>query len=777
MSTWRWLMPILLQLHMCTSVYSSGHTDLIYISEFASQSSQHLSFYSWYGNVRLFRFQVPEDTILLRWLLQASRGRGAECHDTEITVHFRHGAPPVINPLGSEFSKNTTFRPPYSISLHLTSNLHNNTFVNVTNPAAGEWFIAAHLPQADQKIGIKGFSSMCAYIFQPDMFLLRVMNAAILEPNTTMRLSITSPIKPMHLKIFIPEYTLQLKISILNCATNSFGFVCPLRLTLGSVTMPLSNQKKMVCADRTECSVKLDFPPWETWVPFTLESIGDRNLTISLETSASFTECKPAMVRHSTLFTFFQQLNVSMNMTSALGIPQSSPNGPANNSIALAARIWDMDNASLLLPSSSFCMRNLPVIREDLDVVSIRFRTVSGPFVSIPAEFPVVIQLNLDSGMDNGGMLTVSLQLNKTTLPSADAIVIGCLSASSPVMRLNISDNCTTAFFQGYPFKLNTSFTESIHGLPFPETGIWYLTIQVFCPKNRSTCRKVKTKVMVSAALDPCADDCGPYGECRLLRRHGYLYAACTCKAGWSGWSCTDATNAISFLRQVFATLLLTLSNLMFLPAIFLAISRYFFVEASVYTFTMFFSTFYHACDQPGTAVMCIMDYDTLQYCDFLGSVVSIWVTLLCMSRVKHIFKYMLFILGTLLIAMSMQLDRRGIWNLMGPCLFAINFLIVAWVYRGVKRRHCYPPDWKRWVFFLLPGVLLALIAVSVYAFLETTMNYFYTHSLWHVMVSGSVAFLLPPREKHKKPWAWSWQADCRYGICQDEREELYVVT
>lgn len=52
------------------------------------------------------------------------------------------------------------------------------------------------------------------------------------------------------------------------------------------------------------------------------------------------------------------------------------------------------------------------------------------------------------------------------------------------------------------------------------------------------------------------------------------------------------------------------------------------------------FFQFYHACDQPGVTVMCIMDYDALQYCDFLGSVCSIWVTILCMARVTDAVKY-----------------------------------------------------------------------------------------------------------------------------------------
>lgn len=61
--------------------------------------------------------------------------------------------------------------------------------------------------------------------------------------------------------------------------------------------------------------------------------------------------------------------------------------------------------------------------------------------------------------------------------------------------------------------------------------------------------------------------------------------------AGWRGWGCTDASAAQSFGRQLAAALLLTLSNLSFLPAIVVAILRCYITEASVYIFTMFFST------------------------------------------------------------------------------------------------------------------------------------------------------------------------------------------
>ncbi|GAB1300748.1 Post-GPI attachment to proteins factor 6 [Apodemus speciosus] len=631
------------------------------VSEHFSQAPQKLSFYSWYGSARLFHFRVPPDTVLLQWLLHVSQG-GPSCSDVEITVHFRSGAPPVINPLGTSFPDNTGSHASFHVRTLLSTMLLGNTSVNVSHPAPGDWFLAAHLPPASQKIQVKGFLPTCAYIFQPDMLVTRAVEVSILEPDV------------------------------------------PLPQT------PLS------------------YPSY-------------------------LKACRPWSV------TFHQLIQNVPNQTYTSAVQPSQSAGRGSR-----------------VDSGPFCLLSYPVLREDTDVVSVHFQPLNGAFVLVHSSMPSVMQLRLDTGMDSGGSFIVVLRTNKTEVTNG-TLVAACVTAASPFLSFNASLNCTTAFFQGYPMSLSASSHMANLIIPYPETDNWYLSLQLVCPESPEDCEQAVVRVETILYLVPCLNDCGPYGQCLLLRRYGYLYAGCSCKAGWQGWSCTDNSTAQTVAQQRAAALLLTLSNLMFLAPIAISLHRSFLVEASVYFYTMFFSTFYHACDQPGEAVLCILNYDTLQYCDFLGSGASTWVTILCMARLKTILKQVLLVLGTLVIAMSLQMDRRGIWNLMGPCVFAFVIMASMWMYRCGHRRQCYPTSWQRWVFYLLPGISMASVGIAMYTSMMTSDNYYYTHSIWHILLAGSAACLLPPREEKAGSWTCLQKFPCHYQICRNDRDELYAVT
>jgi uncharacterized membrane protein len=147
--------------------------------------------------------------------------------------------------------------------------------------------------------------------------------------------------------------------------------------------------------------------------------------------------------------------------------------------------------------------------------------------------------------------------------------------------------------------------------------------------------------------------------------------------------------------------LMLTLSNLFFLPAIVLATYRHYYTEALVYFANMFFSTvsefcilhcvlsavsfplqFYHACDQDPFSVykLCILPYHPLQYADFLLSILSFWVTLLVVSSIQQPWRSLLEMLGAVVLAVIVEWQTHNVVVNLVPICAGVGIVVLSWV-------------------------------------------------------------------------------------------------
>ncbi|XP_067399679.1 transmembrane protein 8B [Emydura macquarii macquarii] len=750
--------------------------DGLFVTDYFTRTPRKLSPFRSFASIELFHFHIPEDTGVAVWNLITFKEQGGtfgdRCPDRSVTVYFRPGAPSVIAPLGTHFPRDTAV--PGSFALTLTWSLPNRTtgVFNITSPLPGDWFLAAHLPKEAGKISVKGLYDECQYLFQPQLIVQRLVGIAVLYPGYLSAHSLAPHNRSSLYKVFVPSHTSRVLLQVRGCrGWNRSATGCPLWLRVRAKAPPLQNSTALDCRERAPCQLALELPFWQQWYYVLLEKALDVPGTIHFQLAVQLTDCsRPGQARAPAL-----PPGAAMNMPQSFGalvsvsLGQSPPAGAPNGTQPPAVP-----------PASERCWPIRPTLRNELDTFSVHFYIFFGPNVSVPPDRPAVFVVNLLPVLDSGGVLNLELKLNVSSLRGENGTVFGCLSHEVPLTAGdNSSITCETGSLAGFLLSVNSTASVARLRIPYPQTGSWYLSLRSLCAteRGREPCVNVTAEVYLRTYLSPCIDDCGPYGQCKLLRTNNYLYAACECRAGWSGWGCTDSAEAFSYGFQLLATLLLCLSNLMFVPPVAIAVRSRYLLEAAVYVFTMFFSTFYHACDQPGIVVFCIMDYDVLQFCDFLGSLMSVWVTVIAMARLQPAVKQVLYLLGAMLLAMALQLDRHGLWNLLGPSLFAVGIMAIAWTARSIRRRHCYPPTWQRWVFYLCPGALIAGAAVLLYACVETEENYFYIHSIWHMLIAGSVGFLLPPRPKPAgRLGPRPRHKGCGYQLCINQQEELGLV-
>lgn len=251
-----------------------------------------------------------------------------------------------------------------------------------------------------------------------------------------------------------------------------------------------------------------------------------------------------------------------------------------------------------------------------------------------------------------------------------------------------------------------------------------------------------------TVSSSPCvAGRCGRYGRCYHYMSGGFVFSTCLCIKGYRGWDCTEDTQVPSSLSILIALLLLTLSNLLFIPSIYFAVRRKYYTEGIIYFFAMFFSIFYHACDSGEDEYsFCLVKIGVLQFCDFYCGLLAIWVTLIAMAHIRETFVSMLHMFGAIVLAFGTELNKQSLWVFLAPALTGLCLISVSWGWRCQRTRKWFPAR-KYLSIFLPTGMVLVMIGLVCYAFLQTRQNYHIVHSVWHMLMALSILCLLPSRK------------------------------
>ncbi|KAJ8963972.1 hypothetical protein NQ314_005231 [Rhamnusium bicolor] len=349
---------------------------------------------------------------------------------------------------------------------------------------------------------------------------------------------------------------------------------------------------------------------------------------------------------------------------------------------------------------------------------------------------------------------------------------------------------------------LNKTVENSTILIPFPESGTWYATFKLFCgkcePCNCSDdcqeryeactincelncingencsycaydCRNIviesescagcncdgpcmknenntcNSSIVFDIGSQPCVSGrCSGNGRCMFMVSDGVVFSTCVCSNKYRGWDCSDDSLANPYYMVVIELLLLVLSNLMFLPAVYIAFKRKYYVESITYFSICFFSTFYHACDAGENIIsFCLVRLSALQFADFFCALLAIWATIIALADLLPLTTSIFHMIGAIILAFCTTIDRTALWIFALPVLTGVFIVIISWYFKYRKVRQRFAD--KRYLYVNVPlGIVVVAVGLIMYAFLQTENNYKYLHSLWHIIMAVAIIIVLP---------------------------------
>ncbi|XP_054708234.1 post-GPI attachment to proteins factor 6-like [Uloborus diversus] len=678
-----------------------------------------------YKDVQLLHYTVPPQVTFASFQYKANGS--FNCPAKTIAIYLQYGSYPVMNLQNATYPDHFAVQRLYLYNLTLLSNFVP-VMLNISNPLPGNWYAAAFLIENTDRIAQKGLFTPCLSWLSSSLKVNVVSEVTdLLHQQTTVQKVNGSQIY----RFFGSKNSWISEISIKDCLPNEFGN-CPAVIRARQLGLPSASHESVEthCNDSNNCNLKI-IPIINDWNYISIHSLVPElkfSLTINTESCADLRLFEDESLENQESFNEIDATDVA-----------NFNDKNETNSFRVNSCWLNIPLTRISLPTNLAFEYNLPPDEDD-----------SYPFVlNISNSKYTLTSFEVFSTVDIGGTLVIELAVTPLmNLSHINVTVLGCLSYG---IRPSFEDvDC----IEGRSLSVNTSSWEHRFSnifVPYPEAGTWYLRLKTFCysiePGNSSIspaiCDLPKTSVFLRIRSTPCIlGHCGSYGTCYQYVSGGLIFSTCNCIAGWKGWGCTDNSSARSDGELILDVLLLTLSNLLFLPAIVLSIYRKYFTEAFVYFATMVSSSFYHACDAEVYSY-CLIRLSVLQFCDFYSAILSVWVTLIAMAKLPYQMQSFIHMAGAVGVALGVEYDRTGLWVFALPAGMGLVILLTSWVTRCYKKRLCYPAR-RIWLSCLLPGAVLATSGLVIYAFFETKDNYPFVHSAWHATIALSILFLLP---------------------------------
>jgi len=746
--------------------------------------------YKSYEDVALFHYTVPTETTRATWEF-ASFQDDPSCPKRDVMIYLQHGSFPVMSADNSSFSSNVYIKRTslHEIKTKSAFQPHDSTIFPIYNPLPGTWFVAAFLAPYEEKIIQQGIHHRCRYSIGSIALWTRAETVDLIIPYT--KKTYTTKKHFSYYKFFISENVDSFDLTISGCTiktelTNTiFGKDdCIEYANLRDRALPKHNPHDGTGMNNISGNVSVSFKEDRPYKNSYYYLLIVSTTEVSFELELNYSECgSSGIYGRKQRNWYLSEEGLKYNATSGHLEPKEPKQGfqlfTVSNNFESEEEI-NFDLESKLEEDSSFekpdCRSTFDFTRVDnVEEFSTNYflqgKSWYTKWVTVTNLFPIMTRFETLDFSDLGGTINIALAMDTFDAQNQSIEVYGCLEKGRQPLVRNDSLECDKNSL------IKIASDEPPHTalmlVPYPEPGMWYLGLQVRCvnPDSRLAVqcwgdfRFANLMTSINIHIQPCGyrpqgEICGPYGVCVRTHKGVYMFTSCRCSSGYRGWTCDDSISAEPTWKLISDTLLLTLSNLFFLPAVGLALYYKLYTESLIYAATMFFSTFYHTCDQEMNhkhLPMCLekachalyVSKEVLQFCDFFCAIMSFWVTIISMAKLPEKLVNFLHMLGVLMVSILVQFNRNGIQVFAVPIPLGVLILIVTFIVRSYKRRKVLKAN-KSCAVWLTLGILCAVTAVMIFALIETTSNYQFVHSGWHVMIALSLVFLLPYCQKEQ---------------------------